>query len=126
MKGMNKNFKIALFSVLFMGISLVVLASTTCEADCTYDVDNTIHKECDGINDCNFFDETAKEVCDLAQPGWIRDYSETQEIECAEGIPKDKKEVKATVTCEKENLIKLTKLVTYKGKLVKLVVVTCG
>lgn len=112
-------------TVDFTGSDALVSGST-CETDCTYVGDNIIHKECDGINDCAFFDATTKEVCNLAQPGWIRDYSETQEIECAEGTPQDKTEVKATVTCEEENLIKLTKVVTYKGKLVKLVVVTCG
>jgi len=107
-----------------------LVSGTTCETDCTYAGDNIIHKECDGINGCAFYNDdgtgTAKEVCNLAQPGWIRDYSETQVIECAEGSPTEKVEIKATVTCEEDNLIKLTKVVTYQGKLVKLVVVTCG
>ena len=95
-----------------------LVLGTTCEDDCTYAGDNTIHKECDGINGCAFFDETAKNVCDLAQPGWIRDYPVTGgdcselpcEIECAEGIPQNKIEAKASVTCELDNLIKLKKL----------------
>ena len=102
------------------------IPGTTCEDDCTYAGDNIIHKECDGINGCNFCDGRSKEVCNFAQPGWIREYDATHEIECAEGCSREKREVKATVTCEKENLIKLTKLVTYKGKLVKLVVIACG
>jgi len=112
-------------TVDFTGSDALVLG-TSCEDDCTYAGDNTVHQECDGINGCGFFDATAKQVCNLAQPGWIRDYSETQEIECAEGTPRDKVQVKATVTCDEENLIKLTKVVTYKGKLVKLHVVVCG
>jgi len=119
-------------------VDFTLVSGTTCEDDCTYAGDNIIHKECDGIDnggadldgdgrtDCVFFDETAKNVCDLAQPGWIRDYPPDKEIECAEGTPQIKKEVKAKVTCEEENLIKLTKVITYKGKLVKLVIVTCG
>jgi len=119
-------------------VDFTLVSGTTCEDDCTYAGDNIIHKECDGINGCGFFKadatddgQAAREACDLAQPGWIRDYYvpilyENHEIECAEGTPQIKKEVKAKVTCEEENLIKLTKVITYKGKLVKLVIVTCG
>ena len=112
-------------TVDFTGADGLVLGST-CETDCTYAGDNTIHQECDGINNCAFFDATAKTVCNLAQPGWIRDYDENNVIECAEGAPQAKVEVKAKITCDEDNLIKTTKIVTYKGKLVKLVVVTCG
>jgi len=113
-------------TVDFIGSDALVLG-TTCEDDCTYAGDNTIHKECDQINGCAFFDPIAAEACNLAQPGWIRAYDSTQSIECAEGRPQTNIETKAIVTCEgEENLIKLTKVVTYKGKLAKLVVVTCG
>jgi hypothetical protein len=133
-------------------VDFTLVLGTTCEDDCTYASDNTIHRECDGIDnsgadidgdgrtDCSFFKadltddgQAAREACDLAQPGWIRDYINIVncpegncEIECAEGTPQQKREVKAKITCEKENLIKMTKVVTYKGKLVKLVIVTCG
>ena len=115
-----------------------LVPGTTCQDDCTYAEDNIIHSECAGIDnkeedidgdgrtDCSFYDETAEDICNLAQPGWVRDYSITQEIVCAEGAPQDKTEVKATVTCEEDNLIKKTSVVTYKGKLVKIVVVVCG
>ncbi|MAE42201.1 hypothetical protein CMO93_00390 [Candidatus Woesearchaeota archaeon] len=98
----------------------------SCADDCTFISDNQIHAGCNGTNGCNFYDATAMQVCDLAQPGWVRDYDGTQEVECAEGIPREKGNVKATVTCEKENLIKMTKLVNYQGELVKMVIVTCG
>jgi hypothetical protein len=98
----------------------------TCEDDCTFLGDNTVHKLCDGINGCGFYDSQAADVCDNAQPGWIRDYSGTQTVECAEGVPQLKTEVKSVVTCEKENLIKIPKVVSYKGKLVKMYVVMCG
>ena len=97
-----------------------------CETDCTYTGDDIVHKECDMANGCNFYDAQAALVCDLAQPGWIRDYSQTQQIQCAEGAPYDKIEVSPTVTCEKENLIESTQIVNYQGKLVRMIVVTCG
>jgi len=103
-----------------------LVEGTSCEDDCTFASDNIVHAACDLKNGCEFFDQQAALVCDNAQPGWIRDYSATQTIECAEGTPQTKIETKAVVTCEEENLIKLTKIVTYKGKPVKLVVVTCG
>jgi hypothetical protein len=119
-------------------VDFTLTLGTSCEDDCTYAGDNIIHKECDGIDNdgedidgdgdtiCSFSDDTAKEVCDLAQPGWIRDYPPDKEIECAEGTPQAKSEIEADITCDEENLIKTTKLVNYKGKLVKLVIVTCG
>jgi len=97
-----------------------------CEDDCTYAGDNVVHAGCDGLNGCNFYDAQAASVCDLAQPGWIRDYNQTQQIQCAEGAPYTKTELKAAVTCVKENLIKLTQIVNYQGKLVKMIVVACG
>ena len=113
----------------FTGNDALIIGST-CEEDCTTAADNIIHKECDGINGCAFNNDdgtgTAKEVCNFAQPGWIRDYSDTQVIECAEGTPQLKVETKAEVTCELENLLKLTKVVVDKGKLVNLNIVKCG
>jgi hypothetical protein len=106
--------------------SFALVSGSTCQDDCTYAADNTVHKECNGINGCQFYDSTAADVCNLAQPGWIRDYSPTKVIECAEGAPIDKIETKADVTCDEGNLLKITKIVTYKGKLAKLVIVTCG
>lgn len=111
--------------VLFAdGDSLVI--GSTCEPDCTYTGDNTVHKGCDQINSCNFYDAVAAQACDNAQPGWIRNYNETHVVQCAPGVPQEEIKVKATVTCEEENLIKSSQIVNYRGKLVNMVVVTCG
>lgn len=108
-------------------VDFLLTSATNCLDDCTYAGDSLIHKECDGYNGCSFCDETTKRVCDLAQPGWIRDYGDgVNEVECGEGCPKEKNAMKAIVTCEYENIIKLTKIITYKGKLIRLVVATCG
>ena len=95
----------------------------------------------DGDTICRFCDtqgptvlDNALAICDLLQPGWTRLYPDPGaclsgdcEIVCAEGCPQDKVRIPANVECpEHENLIKMTKLITYKGKLVRLVVVTCG
>ena len=116
---------------------------TDCNDDCTQ-ADGKIHKDCDGKNGCEFcsvydsinsdIHENAKNICDGQDPGWTRDYdykdescsSPPCEIICAEGCPVEKSHLEATVTCEDGNLIKLTKLITYKGKLTRLVVAVCG
>jgi hypothetical protein len=115
-----------------------LVPGTSCEDDCTYAGDNIVHKECDGIDNgiadldgdgktsCEFYDNIAKNVCDLAKPGWIRNYDENSVIECAEGSPNEKVSTQAKVKCEEGNLIKNTKVVTYKGKLMKLVIAMCG
>jgi hypothetical protein len=112
-----------------------LVSGSTCEDDCTYSGDNIIHEECNNVNGCTFYDATAMEVCNFAQPGWIRDYNNIDPvncpdgncvIECADGIPEMRVGVKASITCKKENTIKLTKVIAYQGKLVKLIVITCG
>jgi hypothetical protein len=99
-----------------------------CEDDCTYTGDNIVHAGCEGINGCLFCitEPTTAALCDNAQPGWIREFDANREVVCAEGCPQAKTTETALVTCDEENLIKVTKVVTYKGQLVKLVVVTCG
>lgn len=118
---------------------------TSCEADCTYAGDSTIHQECEGVNGCNFCSagcsspsctaSIAQQSCNLAQPGWDRLYDDPSQPECVNGCviacqescPEAKIDTKAIVTCDEgENLIKATKLVMYKGKLLKLNVVVCG
>ena len=106
-------------------VNFILTLGTTCEDDCTYAIDSTVRKECSGKNGCSFYDETAKNACNFAQPGWLRDYSPTQVVECAEGAPQPKIETKATVTCSGENMIKITKVVKFKGKLARLVVAAC-
>jgi len=118
---------------------------TLCEADCTYAGDTTLHQECEGANGCQFCPvgcasptctpSIAQQSCNLAQPGWDRLYTDPSQPECAggcvifcqESCPEAKTDTKANVACEEgKSLIKATKLVMYKGKLLKLNVVVCG
>jgi len=108
-------------------VNLRLGEGTYCEPDCTYNVDSLCHADCDGVNGCSFVNDTAIEKCDLAGRGWIRDYSADKKIECCEGLPYSiQQSVQAEVQCSKENLIEVVKIINYKGKPVKLVVVTCG
>lgn len=103
-----------------------VATGDVCESDCTLNTDNIINPSCDGVNGCTFYDETSKAACEFAQPGWVREYSPTESVICPDGEPFESVQVGASITCSEDNLIKVTKVVNYQGKLVKLVVVTCG
>ena len=103
-----------------------LVLGTSCEADCTYAADNLVHASCDGKNGCTFYDDIAKNACDLSQPGWIRDYNASHYVVCASGSPKLKVEIKAVVSCSSGTLVKMVRIVVYNGKPVRLVVATCG
>ena len=108
----------------FANISMVL--GTSCEQDCTYASDNIVHASCDGKNGCKFYDSISKAACDLSQPGWIRNYNSTHYIVCASGSPQPKIEIQASLSCSSGTLVKITRIVLYNGKPVKLVVATCG
>lgn len=103
-----------------------LVLGTSCEQDCTFAADNLVHAACDGKNGCSFYDSIAKGICDLSQPGWVRDYDANHYVVCAPGSPKSKVEIGASVTCSKGTLVKVTRIVTYNGKPVRMVVAACG
>lgn len=128
-------FDITVASGEIISVQFILVSNTFCQADCTYNSDNLIHKECSGVNGCSFIDTIAENSCDLAQYGWQRPYNAINDIICnCEGncISSDigplvnKVTTKATVTCEGENLIKITKIVLYKGEPVNMVITVCG
>jgi hypothetical protein len=100
--------------------------SQICEADCTYTGDTLIHSSCLGINGCSFYNANAAAACNNAQPGWFRDYNASHFVQCASSSPQEKIILPASVSCTKDNLIKVSKIVSFQGKLVKLTVATCG
>ena len=108
------------------GESDSLVLGTSCEQDCTFAADNIIHASCDGKNGCAFYDSTAKAVCDNSQPGWVRDYNSSHYVTCASGSSQPKIEIQASVSCASGTLVKVTRIVVYNGKPVKLIVATCG
>ena len=104
----------------------ILTIGSSCEEDCTYIADDIVHASCDNKNGCSFYDDRAKEICDFSQVGWIRDYNETHYIVCGEGMPRPKTEAEASVSCSSGTLVKVTRIVFYNGKPVKLVVAACG
>lgn len=99
---------------------------TSCEQDCTFFEDIIVHASCHGKNGCAFYDRTAQSACDNSQIGWVRDYNLTHYVTCPSGAPQPKIEIQAAVSCANGNLVKITRIVVYNGKPVKLVVATCG
>ena len=108
------------------GESNYLVLGTSCEQDCTFASDNIIHASCDGKNSCTFYDSISKAACDNSQPGWLREYNSTHYITCASGSPQPNIEIKASVSCSSGTLVKVTRIVVYNGKPVKLVVAACG
>ena len=103
-----------------------LIKGTSCEQDCTFVSDNNVHSSCDDRSGCKFFDSISKSVCDLSQPGWLRDYNESHYVVCASGSPQPKIEIKSSLSCSKGTIVKVTRIVLYNGKPVKLVVASCG
>src|SRR3989338_2994848 len=97
-----------------------------CENDCTYFDGSQIHMQCNGTNGCLFYDAKSMQVCDLAQPGWTRDYNSSHYVDCASGSPQPTVTIQASVSCEKGTIVKMTRIVVYNGEPVKLVVAVCG
>ncbi len=103
-----------------------LVLGTSCEQDCTFAAGEIIYAACEGKNGCAFYDSIAKAACDYSQPGWARDYNSTHYITCASGSPQPKIEIESSVSCASGTLVKVTRIVVYSGKPVKLVVATCG
>jgi hypothetical protein len=99
-----------------------------CEEDCSYLLDDRCHQECHNVNNCSFYDDTAKTKCNGAKIGWEVEYDpgSGELIECCTGSPKNISEVKATVDCPYKNLIKFHRIVYYKGEPIRMVTVVCG
>ncbi|MBI2647480.1 carboxypeptidase regulatory-like domain-containing protein [Candidatus Woesearchaeota archaeon] len=114
-------------------VDFELIRGSSCEADCTFANDNIVHASCDGKNGCTFCNiegeeeihEKAKQICDNSQPGWVRDYDENNYIICPEGCPQTNVKISASVSCSSGTLVKVTRIVLYKGKPVRLNVATC-
>lgn len=107
-------------------VDFTLLLGSSCETDCTFIADSIVHASCDGRNGCLFYNAQARQICDLSQPGWVRDYDANNYIVCGEGTPQPKVQSDSSVSCSSGTIIKVTRIVYYNGKPVKLVVAACG
>ena len=102
--------------------------SSLCEADCTYPTDSVCHKSCWGTNGCSFYsaydgDTRAANVCDGQGKDFRVQYSPTDEIQCCAGAPYVVKKIKSSIeVANATHISRVTRLVLYEGKFVKMIV----
>ena len=122
------------FSIVLC-LSLVILIylspgiSADCRPDCSKTTDEVpmCHADCDGNNGCSFTDENARKVCTdegsakNTSVGNIQSYSGTHKIICCEGSPYPNRKANVSILGT-ENVVRITRIVFWRGKFVKLVV----
>ena len=130
----SKEKTISNFSII-LGLSLVILIyllpeiSADCKSDCSKTSDEVpvCHADCDGDNGCNFVDEHTKEVCtDVGSVlntsvGNIQSYDEANKVICCKGSPYSNRKADVGIPGAK-NVARVTRIVFWRGKFVKLVV----
>ena len=100
--------------------------SSSCKPDCTTSDSSLCQSSCNGINNCNFHDNASLSICNNVQNGWVRDYNLTHQITCCSGIPEQKIELSADVSCPfAQHLYQFTRIVRYNGNPVKMIVTVC-
>ncbi len=121
-----ESLMVNILPIQHVNADIGLVKGTFCQADCTLSNDDTVHAACEGQSGCNFCDDHSKNLCDNSQPGWIRDYNETHFIICPSGCPQPKLGVEASVSCASGTIVKVTRIVYYNGKPVRLVVASCN
>jgi len=105
-------------------------AGSDCRQDCskTTDEENLrCHADCDGINGCKFFDERTKEICTIPLNrvvGVIESYNATHKLRCCIGEPYLHKKISGDrlVFPESENIVRITRIVFWRGQFVKMII----
>ncbi len=99
-----------------------------CLADCTRDSNGGVcDKSCDGTNGCVFYDDIAANACNNWKSGFRRPYSNGTEIQCCDGAPYAPRAVKPSPTKTNATVVaRVTRMVWYEGKFVKMVVDVFG
>jgi len=101
-----------------------------CRQDCskTTDEENLrCHADCDGINGCKFFDERTKEVCTTPLNrvvGVTESYNATHKLRCCIGEPYLHKKISGDrlVFPESENIVRITRIVFWRGQFVRMII----
>lgn len=100
-----------------------------CKPDCT-NAEGECSSLCDGEGGCEIPDEyfvDEEYLCELRIPGVLVPFNETHELECCIRGPSEQIDVTFTnVEDFDKTLVKYTKIVNYKGKPVKMVMVVWG
>ncbi|MBU1205223.1 MAG: carboxypeptidase-like regulatory domain-containing protein [Nanoarchaeota archaeon] len=104
-------------------------AGSECKPDCskTSDEKPRCNADCDGINGCNFYDEITKEACTTPLNrvvGVTESYNETHKLTCCEGAPykHTKLSGKNIILPESDNIVRITRIVFYKGQFARMII----
>ena len=121
----------------FDGTSIVIdfdfvlyTAGSDCRQDCskTTDEENLrCHADCDGINGCKFYDQRTKEVCTTPLNrvvGVTESYNSTHKLRCCVGEPYLYKKISGDrlVFPESKNIVRITRIVFWRGQFVRMIV----
>jgi len=109
---------------------ILYTAGTDCRPDCSKTTDDEnlrCHADCDGINGCEFFDETAKTACTTPLNrvvGVTETYNSTHKLRCCVGTPYLYKQVSGDqlVFPESENIVRITRIVFWRGQFVRMII----
>ncbi len=99
-----------------------------CLPDCTRESNDAVcDKTCQGTNGCNFYDSAAADACHDWKSGFRRPYGEGMEVQCCDGSPYQIRSVKPSQTKNNATVVaRVTRMVWYEGKFVKMVVDVFG
>ena len=105
-------------------------AGSECKPDCSKTTDPEkprCHADCDGINGCKFFDQRTKEACTTPLNrvvGVTESYNETHKLTCCEGTPykHTKLSGKNIILPESDNIVRITRIVFYKGQFARMII----
>lgn len=102
-------------------------AGTECQPDCSKRSDDipVCHTDCDRINGCDFYDETAKEKCTTPQgrvTNAITSYNETHKLLCCKGDPYKPKKATIKIPEDATYVVRITRIVFWRGQFVRMIV----
>ena len=132
-KGFNPDTKQFTFDGTTININFTLYtAGSDCRPDCskTNDEIPVCHMDCEGINDCHFYDNTLRDICTrngemIGVPvGNTVSYNETHKATCCEGSPYFYKKTLGTslVFPESENIIRITRIVFFRGQFARMII----
>ena len=129
---LNKQFNID-NNLITINFTLYT-AGSDCKPDCSKASDPekpVCHMDCEGINGCKFYDKTMMNLCTReGKEGWgipvgnTVSYNETHKATCCEGKPYLYKKIPGTslIFPETENLVRITRIVFFRGQFARLII----
>ncbi len=103
-------------------LNITVRTAAGCETDCTLQGENTCRPECQGMSGCDFDSVMTMQVCDGSQAGWFVPYNATFQVQCCVGIPSLRTQARIVGVRGARDVARVTRIVSYGGQLITLVI----